>query len=256
MMTFHPVRGILPIFKKVLLQESQGWMPELINTLAVPFTFFLAFGLGLRDYIGDVGGVSYMAFIAPGLISMTIMMEAYRTGAWGLWLDRWHQKMIDEYRIKPVGTSDIIIGQILGGFTVALIKGTIVAIILLLVSDVSIRWEFLGQYLLLMFPGSIVFTCMGSMVGTAMPKPDNIAQSQSIFITPLLYLGGLFFPISSLPDWIMPVVRWLPTTAVFDGGRSMMLNGTVDSHYILVLVLSAAVSFVLATWWFNTRLAE
>lgn len=248
--------GVVPMFKKVLLQESQGWGAELINTLAIPLTFFLAFGLGLREYIGEVNGVSYMAFIAPGLISMTVLLEAYRTGSWGLWLDRWHQKMIDEYRIKPVGTSDIIIGQILGGFTVALVKGTVVALVLLLLSDVHIQWRCLVFYLLLMFPGSIVFTCLGSMVGTAVPKPDNIAQSQSIFITPLLYLGGLFFPITSLPDWIMPVVRWLPTTAVFDGGRSILLHGTIDSHYIVSLLIWAFVTFVLATWWFNTRLAE
>src|SRR5690606_18745549 len=156
-----------------------------------------------------------------------VLMEAYRTGAWGLWLDRWHQKMIDEYRIKPVGISDIIIGQILGGFTVALMKGTVVALVLLLLSDVHIQWRYLLFYLLLMFPASIVFTCLGSMVGTAMPKPDNIAQSQTIFITPLLYLGGLFFPIESLPEWIMPFVRYLPTTAVFDGGRSILFHGNI-----------------------------
>ncbi|MEB3288005.1 MAG: ABC transporter permease [Vampirovibrionales bacterium] len=249
-------QGILPIYKKVLLQEVQGWGPELINTLAIPLTFFLAFGLGLRDYIGDVDGVSYMAFIAPGLISMTVLMEAYRSGAWGLWLDRWHQKMIDEYRIKPVSTSDIIIGQILGGFSVALIKGAIVATILLLLSNVSIPWQNLPPYLLLMFPGSIVFTCLGALVGTTLPKPDNIAQSQTIFITPLLYLGGLFFPIDSLPDWILPTVRWLPTTAIFDGGRNLLLKGEIDPQYVLVLALSAILLFVFATWWFNTRLAE
>lgn len=252
----HLKRGVYPIYRKVLLQEAQGWVNEVINTLAIPLTFFLAFGFGLEGYINNVDGVPYMAFIAPGLISMTIMLEAYRTGAWGLWLDRWHQKVLDEYRIKPVGTSDIIIGEILGGFTVALVKGTIVAAILLMLSPVQIRWEFLGQYLLLMFPGSIVFTCVGSMVGTSFPKPDHIAQSQTIFITPLLYLGGLFFPITALPQAMMPLVKLLPTTAIFDGGRTLLLNGTVEPNYIVVITVSAILSFMLATWWFNKKLSQ
>lgn len=132
-------RGVFPIAKKVLLQEAQGWVNETVNTIAIPLTFFLAFGLGLSGYISTVEGVSYMSFLTPGLITMTILLEAYRTGAWGLWLDRWHQKMLDEYRIKPVHTTDIIMGEILGGFLVALIKGIIVAMILLFFTPVKIH---------------------------------------------------------------------------------------------------------------------
>jgi len=249
-------RGILPIAHKVLLQEAQGWVNEMVNTIALPFTFFLAFGLGLKGYIAEVDGVSYMAFLTPGLITMTILMEAYRTGAWGLWLDRWHQKMLDEYRIKPIRTTDIIMGEIFGGFLVALVKGAIVAIILLIFSPVQIHWASLPQYFALVFPGCIFFTCAGSMVGTSFPKPDNIAQSQTIFITPLLYLGGLFFPIAALPEWVKPIVAWLPTTAAFEGGRNLLLKGALDWHYMLVIWISAIISFVAATWLFKEKLSE
>lgn len=249
-------RGILPVAQKVLQQEAQGWINEAINTMALPFTFFLAFGLGLKEYISTVNGVSYMAFLTPGLITMTILLEAYRTGAWGLWLDRWHQKMLDEYRIKPVHTTDIIMGEIIGGFLVALIKGVIVTSILMIFSPVSLHWGLLPIYFFLVFPGCIFFTCLGSMVGTSFPKPDHIAQSQTIFITPLLYLGGLFFPISALPGWIQPVVVWLPTTAAFEGGRNLLLHGHVYWPYIAIMWTAAIVSFVCATWLFTEKLSE
>lgn len=249
-------RGVLPIAKKVLQQEAQGWLNETINTIALPFTFFLAFGLGLKGYITSVGGVSYMAFLTPGLITMTILMEAYRTGAWGLWLDRWHQKMLDEYRIKPVHTTDIIMGEIIGGFLVALLKGSIVGLILLMVSPVTIQWSALPLYFALVFPGCIFFTCAGTMVGTSFHKPDHIAQSQSIFITPLLYLGGLFFPITALPSNLLPFIHWLPTTAAFEGGREVLLKGHLDMHYLAVMWLAAILSFVMATWLFKEKLSE
>jgi lipooligosaccharide transport system permease protein len=248
--------GIVPIAKKVLLQEAQGWINETVNTLAIPFTFFLAFGLGLKGYISNVDGVSYMAFLTPGLITMTILLEAYRTGAWGLWLDRWHQKVLDEYRIKPVHTTDIIMGEIIGGFLVALLKGAIVAVILLFFSPVAMHWAALPLYFALVFPGCIFFTCLGTMVVTSFPKPDNIAQSQTIFITPLLYLGGLFFPISALPDWLRPAVAWLPTTAAFEGGRDLLLKGHIDWQYMAVMWLAALLSFVGATWLFKEKLSE
>ncbi len=249
-------RGVLPIARKVLLQEAQGWVNETINTIAIPLTFFLAFGLGLQGYISKVDGVPYMAFLTPGLITMTILLEAYRTGAWGLWLDRWHQKMLDEYRIKPIRTSDIIIGEILGGFVVALVKGSIVGAILLTFSPVAIMWSALPLYFALVFPGCVLFTCVGSMVGTSFQKPDNIAQSQTIFVTPLLYLGGLFFPTSSLPAYLQPIIAWLPTTALFEGGRAILLHGQIEPRLIILVWLVALASFAISTWLFTKKLSE
>lgn len=249
-------RGILPIAKKVLQQEAQGWVNEAINTVAIPLTFFLAFGLGLQSYISHVNGVPYMAFLTPGLITMTILMEAYRTGAWGLWLDRWHQRVLDEYRIKPVHTTDIIMGEIVGGFLVALLKGGIVGAILLLFSPVALHWKALPLYFALVFPGCVLFTCLGTMVGTSFSKPDHIAQSQTIFITPLLYLGGLFFPIASLPAALQPSLRWLPTTAAFEGGRDILLQGRIDPFFLVVMWIAALLGFALATWLFQEKLSE
>ncbi len=248
--------GVIPIARKVLRQELQGWRSELVNTIAIPLTFFMAFGFGLRNYIGDVEGYSYIAFISPGLITMTIMLEAFRTGAWGLWLDRWHQHMLDEYRIKPIRSTDIIIGEILGGFLVAIVKGLVVGAILLSLTPVRITLPHLWLYFLVLIPGCICFTSLGCMVGTTFSKPDQIAKSQTIFLTPLLYLGGLFFPIAALPEAIMPFVKLLITAALFDGGRQAFLNGVYPAEYVGVLLVSALGSFAMATWWFKHRLSQ
>lgn len=255
-MGLHFQRGILPIYKKVLRQEAQSWKAETLSTIAIPISFFLAFGLGLEHYMSKVDGMSYMTFLTPGLVTMTVMFEAYRTGAWGLWLDRWYQKMINEYRIKPISTSDIIIGEILGGFVVALAKGLIVGTILLALAPMTLDWRHLGPYLLYMAAGSILFTCAGTMVGTLCRKPDQIAQTQTIVITPLLYLGGLFFPLSAFPKSILPFIRWFPTTALFDGGRNAMLFGQIAWPEFIALWAIALFSFALATTLFNRKLSE
>jgi lipooligosaccharide transport system permease protein len=256
MIRLHFQRGILPIFKKVLRQESQGWVIETLTTLAIPLSFFLAFGLGLKGYINNVEGISYLAFLAPGLITMTILLEAYRTGAWGLWLDRWYQKMIDEYRVKPITTSDIIIAEILGGFTVAMVKGTIVALVLSLLAPIHLPWQHLPAYLAYVLPGCIVFTSLGTLIGTLYRKPDQIAQTQTIVITPLLYLGGLFFPINVFPDWLQPFIHWLPTTPLFQGGRQALLSGYINVTELTILWTYGILCFWLSTWLFNKKLSE
>jgi len=256
MRLIHLKQGVFPIAKKVLLQEAQGWINEAINTAAIPLTFYLAFGLGLQGYISNVEGVSYMAFLAPGLITMTLLQEAYRTGAWGLWLDRWHQHTLDEYRIKPVHATDIIMGEIFGSFLVALIKGSIVGTIITIFSPVAIQWSALPLYFALVFPACMMFTCLGSIVGSNFPKPDHIAQSQTIFITPLLYLGGLFFPVAALPKTLQAIVHWIPTTAAFEGGRNLLLHGHLSTHYLVLMWVSAILSFALATWLFQEKLSE
>lgn len=256
MIPLHLHRGILPTYKKVLLQESQEPWLEIASTLAIPLTYFLAFGLGLRNYLEQVEGYPYMVFLSPGLISLTILSEAYRTGAWSLWLDRFHQGMTDEYRIKPISTWDIIIGEILGSFTSALVKGGLTAAVLILMGALPLTWQHVPLYLLYMFLGCILFSSVGTIVGSWCAKPHYIANSQVIVITPLLYLGGLFFPLSALPDWLVSIVRWLPTTALFDGSRHALLAGVADAHYLSVLVVCALVGFVVAVWQFNWKLSE
>ena len=255
-MSLNIKRGILPLVQKTMWQETQGIGNDILNTAAIPLTFFLAFGFGLQGYIREVDGLPYMMFIAPGLITLTVMLEAFRGGAWNLWLDRWHQRMLDEFRIKPIETTDIILGLICGAFVVATIKGAVVAGILMLIAPFPFEWKHMLWYWLMMFPGCILFTCVGCLFATMLSKPNQIAQVQTIFITPLLYLGGLFFPIHALPDWLLPTVKLLPTTALFDGGRQMLLTGHIPPSYLVVLCISAGLSFVITTWWFNKNLSQ
>lgn len=249
----HFKQGIYPIFKQNLLGETKGWFWEILSTIAIPLSFYLAFGLGLRANISDVDGLPYMVFITPGLVALTIQLEAYRTGAWGLWLSCRHHQTIHEYRIKPISMADIILGEILSGFIIALLKGALVGITLfLLLSNKPISLQNFLSFLSVMFPGAVLFTCLGAVTGVSFMRPDQIAQSQAIVITPLLYLGGLFFPVSRFPEWVFAWIKWLPTTAIFDGGRQAFLNGTPPTEY-LILLYSVAIPFFLFTVWYTEK---
>ena len=250
-------RGIWPIARKVLLQESHGLVMEVMTTLIYPITFLLAFGLGLEGSIREVNGLAYPVFLMPGLIGYTLLLEAYSVGAWGLWLDRWHLGMLDEARIKPVSTSSLILGHILGGGMVAFIKGAITTVVL---------WSLIGfwptsllnvvLFLLHVLPGVLLFVCLGTTIGLIFKKPDHISQSLTILVTPMLYLGGLFFPISGLPEWLQKIVIWFPTAVFFEGGRTALLTGEWSWPNLIWVWCIGIIAFALSVRFFNWKLSH
>ncbi|MDX2085113.1 MAG: ABC transporter permease [Candidatus Melainabacteria bacterium] len=252
----HRLHGLWPIALKTLRQESNGWPLELLATIASPVTFFLAFGLGLTGYMHQVEGHPYIVFLLPGLVANTVVMQAYNVGAWSLWLDRWHQGMTDEYRIKPVSTTAIIMGQIVGGCLVALVKGVIVALVLLCLVPTHLSVEAMVLFAVYLLPATVALNALGAMAGTAFRKPDHIAQSLTIVITPLLYLGGLFFPMSSYPEHIRPWVNWLPTTMLFEGSRQSLLEGHFPWLSFSILCLWALLCLLVAVRTYNRLLSE
>lgn len=250
-------KGVWPIAQKVLLQESHGWVMEVITTLVYPLTFLLAFGLGLKGTIEQVNGQPYALFLMPGLIGYTLLLEAFSVSSWGLWLDRWHLGMLDEARIKPVSASSLILGQIFGVGLVAFAKGLITALVLCAVLGYwpGSVWNVL-LFIAHVMPGVLLFVCLGSTVGLLFKKPDHISQSLTILVTPMLYLGGLFFPIAGLPDWLQKIVVWFPTAVFFEGGRAALLTGQWEwSNLVWVWGLG-----LLAFWgcvsFFNWRLSR
>lgn len=229
---------------------------ELLVTIAAPLTFFLALGLGLSEYVNEVEGFPYLIFMAPGLISMAAVTYAFSDAAWSLWFHRRQQRTIDAYRVNPISVYDIVLGEILSGFVSGAARGLVVAAIILPLSGVHLIWPNLASYLVFIIFGSMLFSCAGTIAGTLMNKPEQIARFDVVIITPLVFLSGLFFPISDLPQTLQQVVRLLPTTAVFEAARRAMLTGRVERSELAILVISAAVMFILAVRVFERHAEE
>jgi len=248
--------GAFSIWGRDMLVLKRSIFSELLAVIAYPLTLYLAFGFGLKGYISDVGGIPYPLFIAPGLISMTAVNAAFDESSWSMWFHRRVQRTIEEYRVTPVTVYDIVIGKIFSGFTQGAIKGAVVFLVILVLTPFRIDFSHLPAYLLCLALASMTFSCLGTICGTVIDKPENIGRVQSVVIVPLIFMAGIFFPLSSYPASILPVIRLLPTTAVFEGARGALLFGAVPPEYLINLVLSAALCFVLAVYTFNRKMAE
>lgn len=239
-----------------MLVLRRSILSELIAVVAYPITLYLAFGFGLKGYIADVGGIPYPLFIAPGLISMTAVNAAFDESSWSMWFHRRVQRTIEEYRVTPITVYDIVLGKIFSGFTQGALKGAVVFLVILVLTPFRINLSHLPAYLLCLAFASMTFSCLGTVCGTVIDKPENIGRVQSVVIIPLIFMAGIFFPLSSYPAAILPIIRLLPTTAVFEGARSALLFGTIPAIYLVNLILSATICFVAAVYTFNRKMSE
>jgi lipooligosaccharide transport system permease protein len=244
-------RGAVSIWWRDMLVLKRSLFSELLAVIAYPLTLYLAFGVGLKGYIADVGGVPYPVFIAPGLISMTAVNAAFDESSWSMWFHRRVQQTIEEYRVTPITVYDIVIGKILCGFSHGIIKGVVVTAVIFLFTPFRFSFIHLLAYLWFIALGSMIFSCLGTIVGTTINKPENIGRVQAVVIVPLIFMSGIFFPLTSYPATLLPAIRLLPTTAAFEGARQALLHGAFESVYAANLAVTAAVIFILAVYIFN-----
>jgi len=250
------LRGSLAIWRRDMLVLRRNILSELVAVIAYPLTIYLAFGIGMKGYIGLVEGVPYSMFIAPGLITMTAVNAAYSESVWSLWFHRRVQFTIDSYRVTPISVSEIVVGKILSGFSHGLVKGLAVGLVIFAITPFRFPPGHLLAYLAFLVPGSAFFSCAGVICGTIMDKPETIGKVEAVFIMPLIFMSGLFFPLSSYPAPLIPWVRALPTTALFEGARQSLVSGGFAFGYGLQVAATALLTFIAAVWMFRRKMAE
>jgi lipooligosaccharide transport system permease protein len=250
------LRGAISIWRREMLVFRRSVFSELLAVIAYPLTLYLAFGIGLKGYISNVEGIPYPIFIAPGLISMTAVNAAFDESAWSMWFHRKVQHTIEEYRVNPITVYDIVIGKILCGFSHGAIKGMVVALVIFLLTPFRFQLVYILTYLFFIVLGSMIFSCIGTICGTIIDKPENIGRMQGVIIIPLIFMSGIFFPLSSYPSSVLPFVKALPTTAIFEGARLALLSGELPSGYAMTIIATAVISFVLAVIIFNKKIEE
>lgn len=249
-------KGAFSIWGRDMMVLRRSIFSELVAVIAYPLTLYLAFGFGLKGYITDVNGVPYPLFIAPGLISMTAINAAFDESSWSMWFHRRVQRTIEEYRVTPITVYDIVIGKIFSGFSQGAVKGAVVFLVILVLTPFRIEYAHLPIYLISIAISSMTFSCLGTICGTVIDKPENIGRVQSVVIVPLIFMAGIFFPLSSYPASIRPLIDLLPTTAVFEGARDALLTGAIPAPYLVNLIATAAVSFLVAVYTFNRKMSE
>ena len=240
--------------KGLAVKETNRYLRIWIQTLVPPVIttslYFIIFGNLIGRRIGEVGGFSYMEFIVPGLIMMSVITSSYSNVSSSFFSQKF-QKNIEELLIAPVPSHIIIWGFVIGGLGRSILVGTLVTIISLFFVPLQVySWSIVVLTLLM---ASILFSLAGLLNGIFAQSFDDVSIVPTFVLQPLTYLGGVFYAISMLPPFWQVVSKFNPIVYMVSGFRFGFL-GVIDVPILFsVLIL---IIFVIVLYGINWYLIE
>ncbi len=198
---------------------------RIVASLGQPLLYLLGLGFGFGPVFEKAGQGSYIQFLAPGVIAMTVLFSSIFSGI-ELIFDR-QFGFLKEMLVAPVPRLLIMVGRTLGGATVAIIQGLIVAIICVIAgfrpSLSSLPAAFLFLALI-----AIVFTAMGTAIASVLDDFQGFQLIMNFLVMPIFFLSGAIFPLKNLPTVMDILARLDPLSYGVDGVRSALIG---NSHF-------------------------
>ena len=213
--------GLYTLVRRELIRmfriATQVFLPPVITTLL----YFLIFGAVMGQRIGPIEGASYMLFIAPGLVMMSVITNAYINVSTSLFSVRF-QKSIEELLISPMHDSLILLGYTLGGILRIVIVAILVFLVAYLFLDIDIKS--LPMTLVIVVLVAAVFSLAGFTNGMLARSFDDVAIVPTFVLTPLTYLGGVFYSTTMLPPVWQQVSAFNPVLYMVNALRHVMIG--------------------------------
>ena len=225
--------------KSLAIKETNRYLRIWVQTLVPPVIttsmYFVIFGNLIGGRIGEMDGFSYMEFIVPGLIMMSVITSSYSNVASSFFSQKF-QKNIEELLIAPVPTHVIIWGFVIGGLGRSILVGTLVTVISLFFVPLNVySWVVVVATLLMT---GILFSLAGLLNGVFAQSYDDVSIVPTFVLQPLTYLGGVFYAISMLPPFWQAVSKINPIVYMISGFRYGFLGITdvsiISSMAILI----------------------
>lgn len=173
------------------------WLQTIVPPAITMALYFVIFGSLIGRRIGEMDGYDYMQYIAPGLIMMSVITNSYGNVVSSFFGAKF-ARHIEEMLVSPMSSATIIIGHVAGGVIRGLLVGGLVTVIALAFTDLDVQHPFITASMVLL--ASIVFALAGFINAVFAKKFDDIAIVPTFVLTPLTYLGGVFYSISMLPE--------------------------------------------------------
>jgi len=233
------------------LKRYRRSRPQIIASLGQPALYLLALGFGLGPVFQKSGNGSYLQFVAPGVIGMTILFSSIFSGAGLLW-DR-QFGFLKETMVAPVPRLHIMIGRTLGGATVAVLQGTLILIVCLVAGFRPNSFASLPLAFLLMALIAVVFGALGTAIGSVLADMQGFQLVMNFLVMPIFFLSGALFPLANLPRALSVATSLDPLSYGIDGLRGTLIAA---SHFGLmmdavILGVSASLFLALGAYFFS-----
>jgi lipooligosaccharide transport system permease protein len=250
----------LPVFRRNLLVWRKLAIPSLVGNIAEPLIWLVAFGYGMGALVGQVRvdgeAVPYILFLASGSICMSAMNAASFEALYSAFSRMHVQKTWDGIMNAPVGLDDVVLAEMLwAGFKASFTVTAIMAVMLVL--GISASPKLVVAWALLLGAG-ITFSCIALIFNALAKGYDFFTYYFTLFLTPMMFLSGVFFPRDQLPAAVRAASEWLPLTAAVELVRPMFMDRWPEAplRHLLVLAAYAVVAFWIALALTRRRFAQ
>jgi ABC-2 type transport system permease protein len=213
---------------------------QIVASLGQPILYLVALGFGLGPVFQKAGQGNYVQFVAPGIIGMTVLFSSVFSGVGLLW-DR-QFGFLKETLVAPVPRIQVMLGRTLGGATVAMIQGLLVAVVCFVVGFRPVDYRALPLALLYMALIAILFAALGTAIGAVLQNIQGFQMIMSFLVMPIFFLSGALYPLNNLPAALSIITSLDPLAYGVDGLRVCLIG---ISHF--GLAADATVLLVCAT---------
>jgi len=212
-------------------------VPSLIGNLADPMIYLFGLGLGLGMLVGHVSGVSYIAFLAAGTTASSVMMSASFESMYSAFSRMHVQRTWEAIMHAPLTLGDVVLGEVAWAASKAVLSGT--AIMLVAGTLGYAQWTGMLPALAVIVLAGLAFASLAMIVTALAPSYDFFMFYQTLVMTPMLLLSGVFFPLEQLPAGVQAAAEMLPLAHAVALIRSLLLGWPLDGALLHVAVLAA-----------------
>lgn len=226
----------IPIWQRHMLVWRRLFIPSLIGNFGEPLLYLVALGYGLGSFIGEINGLSYVVFLASGIVCSSAMNTATFEGLYSAYTRMAIQKTWEGMLATPISVDDIVLAEIIWAGSKGFVNAVaimIVAAFLGAVADWTALWV-----LPIVFLTGLCFGAMALAV-TALAKSYDFFQYYfTLVIAPMLMLSGVFFPLTEMPEIVAAIAQLLPLTHSLEIIRPLMVGQPIESLPLHLTVLS------------------
>ena len=239
----HNLTSFQTIARKETVRFLRIWPQTLLPSAITITLYYVIFGNLIGPRIGEMEGYSYIQFIVPGLTMMSVITNSYSNVVASFFSAKF-QRYIDELLVSPTSNSVILLGYITGG----IIRGSIIGVIVLFISvfftDLTINNLLITASVI--FLTAVLFSLAGLTNGIFARKFDDVSIVPTFVLTPLTYLGGIFYSISMLPDFWRTLSQGNPILYMVNAFRYGMLgHSDIDIYTAYTLIIGFIVALYL-----------
>jgi ABC-2 type transport system permease protein len=216
--------GFTTLVRKEYIRVIRIWVQTIVPPAITMTLYFIIFGNLIGSRIGSMDGFNYMQYIAPGLIMMAVITNSYANVVSSFFGAKFGRHL-EEMLISPMSNVTIIVGHVAGGVVRGLLVGGLVTVIALVFTHLHVEHPLITFSIVLL--SSVVFSLAGFINAVFAKKFDDISIVPTFILTPLTYLGGVFYSISLLPEFWQNVSLANPILYMVNAFRFGIL-GTSD----------------------------